>query len=97
MVLDGLRSGQYGSSFRFSVTDEDWDRRPQASTDNPDRLDERVIRGLSLFELGPVTFPAYAGATAAVRSLTDLYELPAASWSHPEGLIADLDAFLGAA
>ena len=34
---------------------------------------ERMIRETQVFEFGPVTFPAYEGASAGVRSLTDWY------------------------
>jgi HK97 family phage major capsid protein len=73
LVLSGLRAGQYGASFRFRVTREDLDRKAKVSDYNPDGLPERTIREVELFEFGPVTYPAYAGATAGVRSLTDDY------------------------
>jgi len=43
------------------------------STWNPDALPERTIRSAQVFEFGPVTFPAYVGATAGIRSPTDWY------------------------
>lgn len=73
LVVSGLRAGQYGASFRFRVTREDLERKTKASDHNPDALPERTIREVELFEFGPVTYPAYAGATAGVRSLTDDY------------------------
>lgn len=71
-LLPGLRAGLYGASFRFSIPDgkDDWNMKPAKSPHNPDGLPERTIREARLMEFGPVTFPAYAGATAGVRSLT---------------------------
>jgi hypothetical protein len=69
----GIRAGLYGSSFRFKVTAEDFAERVKRSTWNPDALPERTILAAHVFEMGPVTFPAYAGATAGIRSLTDLF------------------------
>lgn len=66
-----IRSGQLGASFRFSVTGEDWDKHPDESDINPEGIPERTITGVDLFEFGPVTFPAYDGATAGLRSRTD--------------------------
>ncbi len=66
-----LRAGQLGSSFRFSVTSEQWADPQRATASNPDRLPERTITGANLYEFGPVTFPAYADATAGLRSETD--------------------------
>ena len=71
LLVDGLRAGAYGSSFRFSVDEEDVVRSPERSDWNPEGLPERSIVRASVFEVGPVTFPAYAGATAGVRSITD--------------------------
>lgn len=71
LVVSGLRKGQYGSSFRFDVINDTFEKSPKASAYNPSALPERVIREARVFEFGPVTFPAYAGATAGVRSMTD--------------------------
>ena len=70
-LLPGLRIGAYGASFRFKVLGEDVDQKPNRSTYNPLGLPERTIREATVMEFGPVTFPAYEGATAGVRSLTD--------------------------
>ena len=71
LILSGLRDGAYGISFQFSVMREDVVNSPPRSEDNPEGIKERTVREASVAEFGPVTFPAYAGSTAAVRSITD--------------------------
>ena len=71
LVMDGLRKGVYGVSYRFKVTDQGWDHSPGKSPANPKGLPAREIREAIVYEFGPVTFPADAGADVAVRSLTD--------------------------
>jgi phage head maturation protease len=70
-ILPGLRAGLYGASFRFSVQREEFDRDAEPSDHNPQGLPERTLKEVAVREFGPVTFPAYAGASAGVRSLTD--------------------------
>lgn len=72
-LIPSLKAGQLGSSFRFRVTSEQFDRTPEKSDHNPDGIPERTITEMKLYEGGPVTFPAYEGATAGARSrsLTD--------------------------
>lgn len=72
-LLPGLEAGVYGASFRFTVVKERWDQEPAAADHNPAGLPERTIEEVRLFEFGPVTFPAYEGASAGVRSLTDYF------------------------
>jgi hypothetical protein len=72
-LIPGLRAGAYGASFRFTVTREHVVQSPGASSYNPTALPERTIQEARVMEFGPVTFPAYQGATAGVRSLTDWY------------------------
>lgn len=74
-LLPGLRAGLYGASFRFRVMREEIVEKPKPSDHNPRGLPERSIKEVELHEFGPVTFPAYAGATAGVRSLTDEFVL----------------------
>jgi HK97 family phage prohead protease len=72
-LAPGLRAGAYGSSFRFNVLAEDFNKRAKPSEYNPKGLPERTVRELNMQEFGPVTFPAYEGASAGMRSLTDRF------------------------
>jgi len=73
LLVDGLRAGVYGSSFRFSVEKDAWDHEPDASEYNPKGIPERTITEARVYEFGPVTFPANPNATAGVRSTTDTF------------------------
>ncbi len=75
-LLPGLRAGLYGASMRFSVLEESWTKKPDRSDHNPEGLPERTVLDASVPEHGPVTFPAYAKATAGVRSITDQFLSP---------------------
>jgi HK97 family phage prohead protease len=70
-LLPGLEKGLYGASFRFRVMREEIIDEPKPSAHNPRGLPERTIKEAQVAEFGPVTFPAYASATAGVRSMTD--------------------------
>jgi len=72
-LIPGLEAGAYGASFRFKVIRENLDQTARASAYNPKGLPERTITEAKVLEFGPVTFPAYEGATAGVRSLTDWF------------------------
>ena len=76
LIVEGLRRGLYGSSHTFEVVREDWDPKPKnPGAHNPKGLPERTIREVKCWELGPVTWPAYAGATAQARSMSDEFLL----------------------
>lgn len=70
-LIPALRAKQLGASFRFKVTGEEWIDPKKESAHNPDKLPERTITDVDLYEFGPVTFPAYDDATAGVRSGSD--------------------------
>ena len=71
LLVSGLRRGLYGSSVRFKPIKWDRVRSPERSEHNPEGLPEHTVREAFVKELSVVTFPAYIGATAQVRSLTD--------------------------
>ncbi len=71
LLMDGLRAGAYGASFRFRVMREEWLEDPDPTDENPRGLPERTIKEAQVLEMGPVTWGAYPTATAGVRSLTD--------------------------
>lgn len=72
-LLPALRSGIYGSSYRFQVVKDEWDYDPEPSDFNPDGIPQRTILEQRVFEAGPTLFPANPAATAGVRSATDWY------------------------
>lgn len=63
-VAESIRRGDLsGSSFAFLTTDEDWRKE--------DGVHIREIRGVRLFDVGPVTYPAYSATTTGLRSDND--------------------------
>jgi len=63
-------------SFGFIVTDAAWEKK--------DGKNVRVIRGVQLFDVSPVTFAAYEGTDVSVRSSADvLGELDSAAAHEP--------------
>ncbi len=66
LLLNGLRAGVYGASFRFKVDRQRIVDRPGRSDWNPAGLPERTIHAASVKELGPVTWGAYREASANV-------------------------------
>lgn len=68
-VRDAIRDGGItGMSFRFRIMNEDWGR-------GKDGVEERTIREVALYEVGPVVFPAYEQTSVGVRSQSVLREL----------------------
>ena len=65
MVEHLKRKDVTGSSFAFDVMKQSWadEKQPDGSM-----VQIRQIEAVKLYEMGPVTFPAYAAATADVRS-----------------------------
>jgi hypothetical protein len=87
-VLTPIQRGDVsGSSFMFRATKVDW-----GEEDRDGRTVEiRNIRGVELYEVGPVVFPAYEASSAGVRvakSDMDLVRGEHAEWRN--ALAADL-------
>jgi phage head maturation protease len=71
LLLDGLRAGVYGASFRGPSIKENVDYRPARSDYNPDGLPEVTRQEIRLRDIGPTPFAAYAETTSMVRCDTD--------------------------
>jgi len=94
-VKPAARAGLLGASFRMQVLDESWHDPSRGTEANPNRLPERTIHRVGLFEFGPVTFPAYEGASSGLRSRSDEFlawmtepDFIAAFASRTNGLVA---------
>ena len=57
-----------GSSFAFRATKVQWEQRD-------DGTEVRWLLDGDIFDVGPVTYPAYGGATAGIRAVTDVAEV----------------------
>lgn len=61
-VAEHIKRGDVtGSSFSFTVTDQE--------TRTEDEIDIREITGVKLFDVGPVTYPAYEATTTDTRAM----------------------------
>lgn len=94
-LVPGLQKGLFGASFRFKVMREEIIDDPKPSDANPAGLPERTIREAKVMEFGPVTFPAYQGATAGVRSMSDEF-IMRGFLAQPDKLRALLREFIPA-
>lgn len=87
-VVALIRRGDIqGSSFSFQVTDQEW------RTEN--KVDIREIRGVELFDVGPVTFPAYENTTTGVRSQGADAEARSSWEAFKAGQAADAEKLAG--
>ena len=63
-TLEEIRRGDLsGCSFAFTVTEDDWKYREDGS------VERTILRVGELFDVGPVTYPAYPDTSVAARSL----------------------------
>ncbi len=70
-LLPALKSGVYGSSFRFRVMADKWAEPGSKQHSGESELPERTITEVKVSEFGPTVFPANPNATAGTRSTTD--------------------------
>ena len=70
-IIPAADAGLLGASFRMRIRAETENRPTEPADHNPMMLPERTIEAIDLYEFGPVTFPAYQGATASMRSRSD--------------------------
>jgi Caudovirus prohead serine protease len=71
LLLDGLRAGVYGASFRGASIKEKIDYRPARSDFNPEGIPEVTRTEIRLRDIGPTPFAAYSETTSMVRCDTD--------------------------
>lgn len=71
LVMDGLRAGEYGTSYRFGLVRYDYVQRPKKSAHNERGIPELTILEARVREFGPTPIPVYAGTSAGIRSMTD--------------------------
>ncbi len=81
-LVPALDAGLYGASFRFRPLKVEINEDAKPSNYNPSGLPECTVTEASVSEFGPVTFPAYQGATAGLRSLTDEFAFTDLSHSN---------------
>ena len=67
LLVDGLRRGVYGASFRFKARGERWRDPTVATAANPDCLPERDLLDVDLLEAGPVAWGAYPDANLGIN------------------------------
>jgi phage head maturation protease len=85
-LIPALDAGLYGASFRFRPMKVDVDDNPKSCRENPEGLPECTVLEASVTEFGPVTFPAYASATAGLRTAGITDELALATLADADRL-----------
>ena len=79
LLLDGLRDGVYGASFRGDPIKSETNWHPGISAHNPDGIPEITRLEIRLRDIGPTPFAAYPGTTAMVAASAAGESLPARS------------------
>jgi phage head maturation protease len=71
LLLDGLKAGVYGASFRGAPIKSHFEYRPGRSEHNPERLPEVTRQEIRLHDVGPTPFAQYPGTSATIGGFTD--------------------------
>jgi len=66
LLLDGLKAGVYGASFRGASIKEKVEYKPKRSTHNPEALPEVTRQEIKLRDVGPTAFAAYSETSARI-------------------------------
>jgi uncharacterized protein len=76
-----------GSSFGFTIEDEEWDERPTKEG----KLPLVTIRKVTLYDVSPVTFPAYPQTSVSARSRGEALQAEVSSWQarRAEMMVSD--------
>jgi hypothetical protein len=80
LMVSVARGDVSQSSFMFDVTGEAWDY-PEAKSG---QLPLRKITGVKLYDVSPVTYPAYEGTSVSARAMALKDALPAAPGPPPD-------------
>jgi len=82
-VTEMVRRGDLqGSSFAFTTTDEEWRKE--------DGVMIRELRGVKLYDVGPVTYPAYEGTTTGLRAAgSDEARASFEAWQKKQAALQD--------
>ena len=67
LLLDGLRAGVYGASFRGLPIKSQFNYRPGPSSHNPDGIPEVTRTEIRLKDIGPTPFAAYSETNARLE------------------------------
>jgi capsid assembly protease len=71
LIMEGLRAGQYGSSYKFDLIKYDFQPRPKRTDRNPEGIPELSVIEAKVKEFGPTPIPVQKETSAGMRSLTD--------------------------
>jgi HK97 family phage prohead protease len=86
-LMESIRRGDISEmSFAFIVPGRDGEEWDESETKNG-KLPLRIIRDVDLFDVSPVTYPAYEGTSVGLRSAESIYQdhIQSLEGQAPEG------------